>query len=282
MSISSLTTERVNKLLEQRGNKEKELNEMLKLSGKDLWHRDLEQLSAAWQDILEYDSIRGKADASATKKGKSKLTKVSRKRVSEAADGDYTEKPKKVAKVKENTSPKQGKVTSLATKSAAPKGAKEMHTAAFTSVNQNGSSILPKKDTISKVSTMMAIDDDDDFELLVRGIRQDEKPVTVDLLSPQTAMKPKKTIEIPGLKKTSLSFAQPKPRAPSKSKAPKRKIEEDDDSFAFMADKPAAAPLERRPARAAATKARAIVLTSDDVYDELDDEDNFEEDEDEE
>src|SRR5271168_2269527 len=111
MSISSLTTERVQKLLEQRGNKEKELNDMLQLTGKDLWHKDLAQLSDAWQDILEYDIIRGKADASATKKGKSKLSKVSRKRASEAADGDYAEKPKKVAKVKDNTSPKQGKVT---------------------------------------------------------------------------------------------------------------------------------------------------------------------------
>lgn len=72
----------------------------------------------------------------------------------------------------------------------------------------------------------------------------------------------------------------------SKSKAPKRKVEseDEDDSFAFMADdKPVlAATGERRPARAAASKARAIVLTSDDVYDELDDEADFDEDEDEE
>ena len=37
---------------------------------------------------------------------------------------------------------------------------------------------------------------------------------------------------------------------------------------------------ERRPARAAATKARAIVLTSEDVSDELDEEEEFDEDED--
>ena len=116
--------------------------------------------------------------------------------------------------------------------------AKEMHTAAFTSVNKTGSSsfAVPKKAQISKTTPIMSIDDDDEFESLIKGIRTDTKPETIDLLSPQTAMKPKKTFTIPGTKKNSALTA-PKPRAASKPKAPKRKVESDDDedSFAFMA-----------------------------------------------
>lgn len=289
MQIYNLTSEKVERLKAQRNNKEHELNEFLKLSTKDLWNRDLDHLEAAWEDVLEYDLNAKKADKSGKKKMTSKFSKASKKRVSDAADAEYVEKKAKVAKTKANSSPKttQSKITSFASKPAEPKGAKAIHTAAFTSVNKAGSAI-PKKEDISKVTPIMSIDDDDEFEALIKGIRPERKPMTIDLVSPSTAVKPKKTFAIPGLKKPSAQLTS-KPRAVSKSKAPKRKVEseDEDDSFAFMADdKPvASATGGRRPARAAASKARAIVLTSDDVYDELDDEDaenDFDEDEDEE
>jgi DNA topoisomerase II len=283
MAIYSLTTEKVNKLLEQRSGKEKELNNLLSLTAKDIWSRDLDDVAAAWEDVLKNDILAAQADKNQKKKGStSKLAKVARKRVSDAADGDYMEKKSKAASAKANSTNKQTKITSFASKPTE----KEMHTAAFTSVNKVGSASLaiPKKEEFSKVSGSMEIDDDDEFESLVKGIRPEEKPATIDLLSPQTAVKPKKTFTIPGVRKPSAVTA-PKPRAVSKSKAPKRKLESDDeDSFAFMADDQPSTPAEAsaRPARAAATKARAIVLTSDDVFDETDEEDNFDEDEDEE
>ena len=277
MHIYALTVEKVNRLLEQRSNKEKELNHLLQLTAKDLWTADLDELSAAWEDVLQYDILAAQADKNQKKKT-SKFAKVNRKRASDAADGDYTERKPKVPKIKKDSSPKQSKITSFTSK---PSGAKEMHTAAFTSVNKTGSSSvgITKKEEISKVTPVISLDDDDEFELLVRGIRPEDKPATaLDLLSPQTAVKPKKTFTIPGVRKTSAAQA-PKPRNLSKGKAPKRKLESDDedDSFAFMADDKLPAPAqggERRPARAAATKARAIVLTSDDVYDDLDDEED--------
>src|SRR5271170_722002 len=287
MAIYSLTTERVNSLLKQRGAKEDELNELLNLSAKDLWNRDLDDLSVAFQDMLHQDMLNAQQDQKGKKKTTSKFAKVNRKRVSDAADGgEYKEKKPKAAKLKANTSPnsKPSKITSFATK---PSGAKEMHTAAFTSVNKTGSSSLdiPKKEALTKATSIITIDDDDDFDALIKDIRP-SKPPTIDLLSPSTAVKPKKTFSIPGIKKPSTSAA-PKPRAASKSKASKRKVESDDedDSFAFMDEGPSAPAAEaRRPARAAASKARAIVLTSDDVFDELDDEedDDSEEDEDDE
>lgn len=277
MPIYNLTVEKVERLKAQRNNKEDELNEFLKLSAKDLWNRDLNNLEAAWEDVLDYDLNAQKADKSGKKKLPNKFSKASKKRASDAADADYMEKKPKVAKTKANSSPRttQSKITSFSSKPAEPKGGKAMHTAAFTSVNKAGTAI-PKKEDISKVTPIMSIDDDDEFEALIKGIRPEQKPMTIDLVSPSTAVKPKKTFAIPGLKKNSTQLAS-KPRAVSKSKATKRKIEseDEDDSFAFMADdKPVAtATGGRRPARAAASKAKAIVLTSDDVYDELDDED---------
>lgn len=276
MAIYSLTTERVNTLLKQRGAKEDELNELLQLSAKDLWNRDLDDLSVAFQDMLQQDVLNAQADQKGKKKTTSKFAKASRKRASDAADGEYMEKKTKVPKLKANSSPKQSKITSFGAK---PSEAKEMHTAAFTSVNKGGSSSLaiPKKEVLTKTTSIMTIDDDDDFDALIKDIRPDSKPPTIDLLSPSTAVKPKKTFNIPGIKKPSTSAAS-KPRALSKSKATKRKVESDDedDSFAFMGEGPSAPAEARRPARAAASKARAIVLTSDDVFDELDDEEDDE------
>jgi DNA topoisomerase-2 len=279
MPIYSLTNEHVQRLLNQRQGKESELNDLLKLSGKDLWNRDLDQVSAAWQDCLESD-IQALEDSKRkkTKKTTSKLGKVAKKRLSDV-DAEYMDKKPKVAKTKANSSPRaQTKITSFVKSTEA----KEMHTAAFTSVNQASSAplTLPKK---SKAPAMRAFDEDEEFDFLIKGIRTDQKSETIDLLSPQTAVKPKKTFSIPAIRKPSA----PKPRGASKTKALKRKVEseDEDDSFAFMAeDKPSApsAAADRRPARAAASKAKAIVLTSDDVFDELDDEeDDFDEEEEE-
>ena len=157
MAIYALTNERVEKLKRQVINKQEELNQLLKLSAKDIWTQDLNELSAAWQGVLDDDIRAARNDKSTKKKGTtSKFSKVSRKRASDAADGEYMEKKPKAAKTKANTSPGQSKITSFTAK---PTGAKEMHTAAFTSVNKTGST-LQKKNEISKVA--MSIDDDDE------------------------------------------------------------------------------------------------------------------------
>jgi DNA topoisomerase II len=280
MAIYSLTNERVAKLLAQRGAKEQELDNLLKMTAKEIWTRDLDDISDAWQDVLERDALAAKADHSSKKKRPtSKFAKASRKRPSDGADGDYAERKPKAVKQKSNSSPGQSKITSFISQ---PPAAREIHTAAFTSVNKTGAdaSETTKKKEISKITPIISLDDDDEFESLVKGIRPEEKPTTIDLLSPQTAMKAKKTFTIPGIRKAS-TIAGSKPRVVSKSKAPKRKVESDDedDSFAFMTNEKPSLPvgeIERRPARAAASKAKAIVLTSDDVYDESDDEEEYE------
>jgi hypothetical protein len=261
----------VEKLTDQRKKKEVELHDYLKLTVKDLWLRDLDDLDHAWEQLLENDDLLSRSETHLKKKaGKSKLTKTDRKRASDAADGEYLDrKPKKP---KPNASPKQSRVSSLSAKTTDVKGTKSMHTAAFTSVNKLGGLPSSKSALLTKVKPM-SIDDDDEFDLLIRDIRPDPKPTTIDLVSPQTAVKPKKTIAIPGLKKPSRLAIQK--RAAPKPKVVKKKVESDDDaSFSFMEEK--SATTERRPTRVAASKAKAIVLTSDDEMDE----DDFEEEDD--
>jgi len=53
MAIWSLTQERVDKLLKQIGDKELEIDELIKLSPKDLWTRDLDEFIAEWHKQLE-------------------------------------------------------------------------------------------------------------------------------------------------------------------------------------------------------------------------------------
>ena len=49
MPIWSLTKERVEKLLKQVGDKELEIDTLLKLTKEDLWKRDLDEFIAEWR-----------------------------------------------------------------------------------------------------------------------------------------------------------------------------------------------------------------------------------------
>lgn len=55
MSLWSLTRERYEKLLKQRDDKEGELNQLLRLSAKDLWNDDLDKFLVSWNKFLDDD-----------------------------------------------------------------------------------------------------------------------------------------------------------------------------------------------------------------------------------
>ena len=104
MPIWSLTKERVEKLLKQVGDKELEIDTLLKLTKEDLWKRDLDEFIAEWRFQLEDEAKRQKKISSLNRRASSKMGGGGgggRKR--KGAESDYSDfegpaKPKKAPK----------------------------------------------------------------------------------------------------------------------------------------------------------------------------------------
>lgn len=73
MAIWSLTQERVEKLLKQIGDKEAEVDELQKLSAKDIWNVDLEAFVEEWHTQQDEEHKRKKKIASMTRRDSRKL-----------------------------------------------------------------------------------------------------------------------------------------------------------------------------------------------------------------
>lgn len=73
MAIWSLTQERVDKLLQQIGEKEQEIDTLIKLTAKDLWTRDLDDFIAEWRFQLEDEARRQKKVANYGRRASNKL-----------------------------------------------------------------------------------------------------------------------------------------------------------------------------------------------------------------
>jgi hypothetical protein len=242
-------------------------------------------LSAVSQNILEGDVVAAKENKNQKKEGiTSRSSNLLTKRVIHAAD---SLKEAKFAKTEAISSTQQSKITTRASRSIVPKDEKDVQTPPFTSANKTISSslVIPTRSKDSKITLVESIDDDAIFESFIKNIRPEAKPTTIELFSPQTAVKPKEAFVVPRVRKR-ITLPAPKLRGVSKAKSSKRRLQIDDnDSFEFAADKIIFAPMNaerRRPKRAAAIKARTF-LTSDDVDFELNElEDDFEVDDDEE
>ncbi|MCJ1398050.1 DNA topoisomerase 2 [Xylographa trunciseda] len=108
MAIWSLTQERVEKLLKQIGDKELEIDALIKLSKEDLWNKDLDDFIHEWRFQLEDEERRQKKVASMGRRVSSKLkTTVKagpRKRKNEdtPSDSDFSSKKMKKAPVVKN------------------------------------------------------------------------------------------------------------------------------------------------------------------------------------
>lgn len=90
MAIWSLTQERVDKLLRQIGDKEVEVDELIMLTPKDLWNRDLDDFLAEWHFQLGDEKQRKKKRAAVGRRGSAKLglTGKAAKRKRKGADSD--------------------------------------------------------------------------------------------------------------------------------------------------------------------------------------------------
>lgn len=128
MAIWSLTQERVEKLLKQIGDKELEIDALIKLSKEDLWKKDLDDFINEWRFQLDDEARRAKKLANLGRRQSSKLTigaraPMARKRKvqGEGDDSDF-EVPKPKKTVVNRMQPKAGLLSGL-TKSATAKPA---------------------------------------------------------------------------------------------------------------------------------------------------------------
>ena len=110
MPIWSLTRERIDKLLKQVGDKELEIDELIKLSKEDLWRKDLDEFINEWRFQLDDEAKRQKKVANMGRRASNKLKiaggPAGRKRKANNSDDD-SDFGGAVAKVKKPAAPKQ-------------------------------------------------------------------------------------------------------------------------------------------------------------------------------
>ena len=112
MPIWSLTKERIEKLLKQVGDKELEIDELIKLTKEDLWNKDLDDFIAEWRFQLEDEAKRQRKVANMGRRASNKLKiaggQGGRKRKANNSDND-SDFGGVVTKAKKNVVPKQPK-----------------------------------------------------------------------------------------------------------------------------------------------------------------------------
>ncbi|KAI9736758.1 MAG: DNA topoisomerase 2 [Cirrosporium novae-zelandiae] len=132
MPIWSLTKERVEKLLQQIGDRETEIDALIKLSKEDLWKRDLEEFLEVWRAELDEERAIRRKNLNMGRRASMKLKiagkgVAARKRKNEDEDDDdfVVSKSKKATKSKASQSQEKSSLLSYLTKTSGPSKAKE-------------------------------------------------------------------------------------------------------------------------------------------------------------
>lgn len=106
MPLWSLTREKYEKLLQEKGARENELNILLGKNAKDLWNEDLDEFLVSWQKFLENDEL----ERSSLVKGVS-LKAVKKRSRAKIEDDDYGKPAKKITKKAASTKPTKAKTS---------------------------------------------------------------------------------------------------------------------------------------------------------------------------
>ena len=200
MPIWSLTKERVEKLLNQVGDKEIEIDTLIKLTKEDLWTRDLDDFLAEWRFQLDDEAKRQKKVANMGRRASKKLKiaggVAGRKRKNDSDDDDFNVAPVKVKKAAMPKKEVGGLLsymmpeTKTKTK-ASPKSKPKAPTATQKAA----------KRALDLISTSAKGEDNDDAWMNVDGSGSDVPKVTKPKAAPVKATLPKKKAE-PVPKKT--------------------------------------------------------------------------------
>nr|KMM63719.1 DNA topoisomerase 2 [Coccidioides posadasii RMSCC 3488] len=248
MPLWSLTQERVEKLLRQIGDKELEIDALIKLSKEDLWKRDLDEFITEWRNQLEDEERRAKKARSYGRRTSTKLKTAGRgpaskkrKALGDDDDSDFAPKAKK-ATVVNKVKPKGGLLDYLS-KPAAKSKTKATRLDSTSETEDFEAEVIPQKKSRAasskkpEAATTFAFSDSEDDKDDILSKETDEKareparPPSPDIpaISDSDDYKPK-----PAKKATAVS-----------KKAPK----EDDDSDIEIVPKPRqrAARTNRKP-----------------------------------
>jgi DNA topoisomerase-2 len=151
MAIWSLTQERVEKLRKQIGDKEMEVDELIKLSPKDIWNVDLDAFVNEWNLQLEDDVKRKKKIAGITRRASHKLgidgaKSKKKKRKADGSDSD-DDSGSDFGPVKKKAKPKKEGLLSYLRQDLEPVK-KPSATAALKNSSAFGSTAPPKQGTL--------------------------------------------------------------------------------------------------------------------------------------
>lgn len=244
MAIWSLTKERVDKLLKQIGDREVEIDELIKLSKEDLWKKDLEDFINEWRVQLAEEHTRQKKVANLGRRASTKLKLAAkgpeaRKRKAQGddpSDSDFGVAKSKKPTVAKHVQPKGGMLAYLSA-SANPKPA-----VTATKALTNGAKPVVKPSEEAKPAKS---EQSDDVWMQIDGAAESATDVPV----------------APVVQKVKVAAAATKKSAPAKKKV----ISDDDEEE----DIPRPAP-SRKPRVAASKPVKYDILSNSD-----DSDDNF-------
>lgn len=290
MPIWSLTRERYEKLLQQRGNKEIELNSLLKLSAKDLWNKDLDEFVIGWREFLADDTEKRE---SMVPLGKSKgKKKVIRKRKSN--DDDDVFRPPGVGSKKskaKNTIRPESKSVSQSTlqfvKSESTKQSPEKKSSIFGSGGLF-QSFIDKKSPVSKKTNKDKFQlDPEDLESDLSGIfnstseTNDKEPnkisvseSNVELDTPSEVSSSSSSLQskskVSARSKTAISSSKLPKKATSNRRTTTTKKRTDSIVLQSDDDESTPSPTIKKVTRPSRATAKAYKIPSSDIEDDDD------------
>ncbi|KAH2722174.1 DNA topoisomerase 2 [Aspergillus fumigatus] len=249
MPLWSLTHERVEKLRRQIGEKEVEIDALIKLSKEDIWKRDLDDFINEWRFQLEDEARRQRKVANMGRRTSAKLMtaagrgKATKKRKAalddDSDDEDFAAPKSEKSAAAKKTEPKGGLLSYLGKPSAKPAPSGD----GGDSDDDFEVEVLPKKNRGAATKATTKVKDEDEVmddlgeEILPKKSRGPAKP----------APKPKEEAD-----DDSEDIAPKKGRAAAKAK-PKPKVEDDDDldddEFMEIAKAEAAKSVKSQPNR---------------------------------
>ncbi|GAB7354952.1 hypothetical protein MBLNU459_g5568t1 [Dothideomycetes sp. NU459] len=272
MAIWSLTQERVEKLLKQIGDKEDEITTLSKLSSKDLWTRDLDELLEEWRTQLEEEKTRTKKSQNKNRRASAKLglagKGVGKKRKADDSDDDFGFEPKKKAAGKKTVSTAKNSLLNfpVVSKPAGSypviNGLETMEPVERPPAEKAG--LIPPPKPAGKKQRVVTDSDDDDMDIdvaPVEAVARTSKPAPTSNRIVELEDSDDDSVSKPA-PKTTKSAAASKTTKPEAIKKAVKAEDSDDDTFDVDMMKPATAPA--RAGRAAAKKPIKYNLSDDD------------------